>query len=83
MTGRRTMGMIGPEPLFLIGAVYRRAGKTWRGIELRRTPDFTADPLPYPRRAWEVLLYRTDNGDAHWFDVGQLVTGGLSFRRVV
>lgn len=68
-----------PEPLHLIDNVYRRAGKFWRAIELRRRPDFSVSPVPYPQRPWEVLLHRTDNHDAYWHDAHQLEAGALNF----
>jgi hypothetical protein len=68
------------EPLHLIGGVYRRAGKFWRAIELRRRPDYSVDPVPYPQRPWEVLLRRSDIYDAYWLDAAELEGGATRFR---
>lgn len=70
-----------PEPLHLIGQLYRRAGKLWRAVELRREPDYSVDPKPYPLRPWQVLLVRTDDRTlAYWHDAEQLEAGALRFK---
>lgn len=72
-----------PEPLHLIDQLYRRAGKFWRADELRRQPDFSVDPTPYPERSWEVRLTRTDDHTlAHWHSAEQLEAGALRFKPV-
>lgn len=74
---------IAPEPLELIGNRYKRSGKTWVADELRRRPDYSIDPVPYPERPWEVRLTRVDDRvHAYWINVFDLIAGRANFRLV-
>lgn len=70
------------EPLFIVDRLYKRAGLFWRATELRRRPDFSVSPVPYPQRPWEVLLNRASHTDAYWVSVDDLMMGRTRFVEV-